>query len=166
MQDINLIRKDIDIYRILNEIDTLLSTISDFDNQICIQGITSDMDPFYGSRRIDEMNHSEKDFKFFLFPELDYTNSIIEDMDLYRTRIMTLPKKCCLTYHSDPTMRVHIPLETNDQCFMLIDRTAHHLKDDGSAYLCDTTKLHTAINASLSPRTHLVGVTNENDGHN
>ena len=93
MQDINLIRKDIDIYRILNEIDTLLSTISDFDNQICIQGITSDMDPFYGSRRIDEMNHSEKDFKFFLFPELDYTNSIIEDMDLYRTRIMTLPKK-------------------------------------------------------------------------
>ena len=154
MQDINLIRKDIDIYRILNEIDTLLSTISDFDNQICIQGITSDM------------NHSEKDFKFFLFPELDYTNSIIEDMDLYRTRIMTLPKKSCLTYHSDPTMRVHIPLETNDQCFMLIDRTAHHLKDDGSTYLCDTTKLHTAINASLSPRTHLVGVTYENDGHN
>ena len=162
MQDINLIRKDIDIYRILNEIDTLLSTISDFDNQICIQGITSDMDPFYALIKLLSLFP----FKFFLFPELDYTNSIIEDMDLYRTRIMTLPKKSCLTYHSDPTMRVHIPLETNDQCFMLIDRTAHHLKDDGSAYLCYTTKLHTAINASLSPRTHLVGVTYENDGHN
>ena len=76
---------------------------------------------------------------------------------------MILPKKSCLTYHADPTMRVHIPVYTNDQCFLLIDRTAHHLKDDGSVYLCDTTKPHTAINASLHPRTHLVGVTDEND---
>ena len=51
------------------------------------------MDLFYGSRRIDEMDHKEKEFKHFLFPELDYTNSIIEDLNLYRTRIMILLKR-------------------------------------------------------------------------
>ena len=140
-----------------------MADITEFKDQICLQGISKDMDPFYGSRRIDEMDHIETDFKHFLFPELDYTNSVIEDLNLFRTRIMILPKKSCLTYHADPTMRVHIPVYTNDQCFLLIDRTAHHLKDDGSVYLCDTTKPHTAINASLHPRTHLVGVTDEND---
>ena len=163
MQDINLIRNDIDTYRIVTEIDSLLADITEFKDQICLQGISKDMDPFYGSRRIDEMDYKETDFKHFLFPELDYTNSVIEDLNLFRTRIMRLPKKSCLTYHRDPTMRVHIPVYTNEQCFLLIDRTAHHLKDDGSVYLCDTTKPHTAINASLHPRTHLVGVTDEND---
>ena len=45
--------------------------------------------------------------------------------------------------------------------FLLIDKKAHYLKANGSAYLVDTTKWHTAINASLEPRTHLVGVINE-----
>ena len=41
----------------------------------------------------------------------------------------------------------------------MIDQYAHHLPADGSAYLVDTTKLHTAINASLGyNRTHIVGV--------
>ncbi len=41
----------------------------------------------------------------------------------------------------------------------MINQYAHHLFADGSAYLCDTTQLHTAINASLDTnRLHLVGV--------
>ena len=82
MQDINLIRNDIDTYRIVTEIDSLLADITEFKDQICLQGISKDMDPFYGSRRIDEMDHKETDFKHFLFPELDYTNSVIEELNL------------------------------------------------------------------------------------
>jgi len=164
MQDVNLIRNDIDVKRIKSELNILLSNIPEFEDQMCLQGVSKDMDPFYGSRRIADMgDYKETDFKHFLFPELDYTNSVIEELNLFRTRIMKSPKKSCLTWHVDPSMRVHIPLKTNDQCFLLIDRTAHHLKDDGSVYLCDTTKPHTAINASLHARTHLVGVINEID---
>lgn len=150
---------DIDTYRILEEINTFIFSIPEFEDQICLQGNSKDMDPFFGSRRLEELEGEESDFKHSLFPELDYTNSIIEDLNLFRTRIMRLPKKSCLSYHKDPTKRIHIPIDTNDSCFLLIDKLAHNLPNDNCAYLVDTTKPHTAINASFEPRTHLVGVT-------
>jgi hypothetical protein len=72
---------------------------------------------------------------------------------------MIIKPKTCLTLHADPRKRIHIPIETNEDCFLMIDQYAHHLSADGSAYLVDTTKLHTSINASLGiNRTHIVGV--------
>ena len=83
MQDINLIRNDIDTYRIVTEIDSLLADITEFKDQICLQGISKDMNPFYGSRRIDEMDHKETDFKHFLFPKLGivWVPEFHEDLD-------------------------------------------------------------------------------------
>ena len=44
----------------------------------------------------------------------------------------------------------------------MINQYAHHLFADGSAYLCDTTQSHTAINAGLDGnRLHLVGINPE-----
>jgi hypothetical protein len=159
MADIQTIRDDIDVDRILLEVDTFILSLDGFIDQICIQGIDAEMDPYFGSRALVELgDYDEFDFKVNLFPELDYTNSIVEELGLYRTRIMHMAPKSCLTYHKDPTFRVHVPLETNKGSFLMIDKTAHHLPNNNSAYLADTTKWHTAINASFNTRTHLVGV--------
>ena len=107
-------------------------------------------------------NFSEEDFNVFLFPELDYTNAIIYDLKMFRTRIMIMKPKTCLSIHQDPAKRIHIPIETNENSFLMIDQYAHHLFADGSAYLCDTTRPHTAINAGLDGnRMHLVGISPE-----
>ena len=169
--DIEKLKHYIDTERIYTELQTFVlnddkyrDQLSDtyLSLQICLQGTDAEMDPYFGSRNlqylIDE-GIEEKDFNVFLFPELDYTNAIIEDLELVRTRVMMFKPKTCLTLHVDPTKRVHIPIETNENCFLMINQYAHHLFADGSAYLCDTTKLHTPINASLGTnRMHIVGV--------
>ena len=169
--NIKTIKTDIDTERIYTELETFVLNEDNFQDQIndshlsvqiCLQGIHAEMDPYFGSRtlkHITDEGFKEEDFNIFLFPELDYTNSIIEDLLMFRTRVMILKPKTCLSYHADPKKRIHIPIDTNENCFFLIDRYAHHLFADGSAYLCDTTKSHTPINASLDTnRMHLVGM--------
>ena len=161
MNDIQKLETEIDTTRILNEISTFIFSMEKFSDQICIQGVDENMDPFYGSRRINQLNkdlYSEQDFNVNLFPELDYTNMIISELSMCRTRVMRMAPKTCLSYHVDPTKRIHIPIETNEKCFLLIDKTAHYLPDDDCAYMVNTKKYHTAINASFDTRTHLVGV--------
>lgn len=75
--------------------------------------------------------------------------------DAVRGRMMALDWKTCLTIHKDKTKRIHIPLITDKNCFMMIDDVPHRL-EFGNTYLTDTTKFHTAINASKIYRTHLV----------
>jgi len=165
------IKTDIDSERIYTELQAFVVNEDQFEDQmkdshlsvqICLQGIHVEMDPYFGSRTLEHISNEgfeEEDFNIFLFPELDYTNSIIEDLNMFRTRVMILKPKTCLSLHADPRKRIHIPIDTNENCFIMIDQYAHHLPADGSAYLVDTTKLHTAINASLgSNRTHIVGV--------
>ena len=169
--DVKTIKSDIDIERIFTELETFVLNEDKFQDQIndshlsvqiCLQGIDAEMDPYFGSRtlkHITDEGFDEEDFNVFLFSELDYTNSIIEDLLMFRTRVMILKPKTCLSYHADPRKRIHIPIDTNENCFLMIDQYAHHLFADGSAYLCDTTKPHTPINASLDTnRMHLIGI--------
>ena len=148
----------IDIQKIKNEIETL-----EYDDQICLQGFTKEMDPFYGSRRINEFENSfqETDFDVFLFDNLKYLNSIISKLNMKRTRIMRFKPKTCLSWHHDLSWRIHIPIITNESCFLLIDRTSHHLSA-GHAYKVNTMKWHTALNASFDERIHIVGVLDNN----
>lgn len=85
-----------------------------------------------------------------------YIKELIEEFKLFRTRLMCLKSKTCLTWHDDYSQRVHIPLITNDKCFMVIENTKINL-ESGYAYQVDTTKMHTAVNASLENRYHIVG---------
>ena len=39
---------------------------------------------------------------------------------------------------------MHIPLVTNENRFMIVDDQLHRLPADGSIYIIDTTKNHTA----------------------
>ena len=92
-------------------------------------------------------------FKNTLFEEL--VEKIKKDYDIIRGRFMLMDHKTCLTYHKDPSQRIHIPIYTNKNCMMIIDDKVYRMPF-GSTYLVNTTVPHTALNASKDPRVHLV----------
>ena len=142
----------INIKKILDE----LKYVPSFDQQIGLQSVYGIVDPFYATGRITDKKHKEEEFVEFCF-DFPYTNQIIHDLGMYRTRVMRMNPKTCYTYHQDPTQRIHIPLVTNDKCFIILDKEVIHLPADGNHYLIDTTKYHTAVNASHEVRTHIIG---------
>lgn len=149
----------INIDKILIELDTL----PHFDTQISIQGVKDNRDPSYGTGHYHGLEHEEDEFIIPNFAGLMYTNSVIEKLGMFRTRLMKLKPTTCYSYHKDPTVRLHIPLETNEKCFFVIDDEVHRYPADGNYYIIDTTKMHTAVNASFEERLHLVGCINHQD---
>lgn len=143
----------IDIDIILLELDNCLP---DYDEQISIQGVEGIDDPFYGTGRIGKLNHTENEFVKPNF-DMPYTNKVLKDLGMYRSRLMNMPPKTCYTYHMDYTKRIHIPLITNDYCFFVLEDEVLRIPADGNHYLIDTTKRHTFVNASLHHRLHLIG---------
>ena len=147
----------LDIQKILNE----LKLLPEYDNQIMLQGVNSKADHSYGTGRLDDIDNSvkewEQDFKEFLFPELEYVNFTLKKLNMTRTRVMKMAPKTCYSYHQDPSKRVHIPLITNEKCFLVVADEVIRLPADGNYYVIDTTKLHTFVNASFEDRIHIVG---------
>ena len=74
-----------------------------------------------------------------------------------RSRLMKLEPFHCYSYHRDASKRIHIPLITNERCMFIIEDEVHRYPADGNSYIIDTTKMHTAINASYEDRYHIVG---------
>lgn len=85
-------------------------------------------------------------------------------MDVFRVRFMMLWPKTTYTYHCDPTPRFHIPIETNEHAWMIVNKNIFEF-DAGHTYLVDTTLPHTALNMSMDqPRLHIVGGYNLREG--
>lgn len=164
----------IDIDRILLEIERY---VPEYVGQISLQTVPGNLDPMYGTGRVNDIENSGLDtldpfevrraraiqtelaFTEPTFPEMEYTNKIIKDLGMFRTRLMVLNPYQCYSYHVDPTQRIHIPLITNPNCFMIIDDILYRYPADGNYYLADTTKVHTFVNASKEDRLHIVGGT-------
>ncbi len=68
---------------------------------------------------------------------------------------MRLTSKTCLTWHYDSTPRIHLPIITNDKCFMVWENYTKHL-EEGILYQVNTKIPHTAMNASFEERIHIV----------
>ena len=141
----------IDIDRILLELEML----PDYDTQIGLQTVPGISDPFYATGRITDKDHNEKEFTEFLF-DIPYTNSILQHLNVCRARVMRMRPRTCYTYHVDLTKRIHIPLITNENCFMIIKDQLYRYPADGNYYITDTTKKHTFVNASWDDRIHIV----------
>jgi hypothetical protein len=161
----------INIERILLELELLPK----YDSQIMLQTVPGCNDHQYGvgslladkkdismDERISLVREIEKTFSEFLFDKLVYTNSVIKDLGLYRTRVMKMSPLKAYSYHMDPTERIHIPLITNENCFFVIEDKIKRLPADGNHYHINTTKKHTFVNASFEERIHIVGCTGEN----
>lgn len=143
----------IDISKILDE----LKVLPDYDTQISLQGTSTDDDHSHGTGKLNTLgDYDESDFSIFLF-NIPYTNSIIKRLGMFRTRVMRMKSKTCYSYHRDLTKRIHIPLITNDKCFMVIDDEVIRYPANNNYYIMDTTKIHTAVNASWEERIHIVG---------
>ena len=89
--------------------------------------------------------------------DIPYTNLLLKKFNVGYARVMMLHGKDCYTYHKDKTKRIHIPIETNENNFFVMEDTVFRLPADGSVYEVDTTHIHTFVNASVSRRTHIVG---------
>jgi len=145
-------RLRIDIERILLELESL----PEYDTQISLQTVKGLHDPEYGTGRLDLLDHQESEFTEPLF-DLPYTNSVIEELGMTRTRVMRMKSKTCYSYHKDPTKRIHIPLVTNENCFMIVSDEVIRYPAEGDHFIMDTTQIHTAVNASFEERIHIVG---------
>lgn len=134
-----------------------LESLPEYDTQLYLQGDTKDMDANEPIKNYLLVDETENDFNVPLF-DIPYINSILKENNLVRTRIMKMKPKTCYYWHHDKTKRLHIPVETHEHCFLLLDNDRIHLPADGTAYEVDTTVNHTALNCSKINRIHIVGV--------
>jgi len=155
------IKSELDIERILLE----LSILPEFQRQICLQGVEGSSDYFLGCGTTGSQNswerkqiHSHKtiDFKYPLF-HLPYINQFINENQMTHTRVMKLLPRTCYSYHKDWTKRIHIPVTTNEHCWVVVNKEMSHLPANGSYFVVDTTQMHTAVNASSEERIHILG---------
>jgi len=104
-----------------------------------------------------EFNTGLKDGFFFFF-----YRKVLEFVGgpLGRVRLMRLPPKSCMSLHYDLEVRLHIPIKTNSQAYMVFrDSGIFHVPLNGSIYAVDTTQWHTVMNGhSDDERIHLVFV--------
>jgi len=130
--------------------------------QICLQGMEEfNADPYFGVGS----GKSYKPYKEidFIYPNFDipYINSIIEELNMYHTRVLLLKPKVCYSIHNDRSKRIHIPVYTNEKCWVIVNKEIMHLPADGNYYEIDTTQQHTALNGSWEDRIHIVGCIRE-----
>lgn len=130
-------------------------------NQIMCQTLADSQEDYKtGIGRIDELDHRDEKLYKFIQPDLKGTliEQLITKYGGFRTRILKLGPKSCYSVHQDPTPRIHIPIVTSEQCWMVwpYKATSIHLKE-GRAYWTNTTETHTFLNGdSELERIHIV----------
>jgi len=102
----------------------------------------------------------QKDVYHPIIAQLPYTKQVIESLktyypynSVYYRSIMPLT---CYPWHSDLMQScIHIPLQTHEACKFVYENHNFHMPADGSVYLVNNKKSHTAINASPKERLHI-----------
>lgn len=159
--------------RILSELLAIVTEDFDRHKQLSVTSATGKIDDLYGSvgslfdHSVNQFTRDTSDYSI-LNPLLigSYTERVIngvvdlaakQQVKIGRIRLMLLESKTCYTYHTDPEeFRYHIPLETNPNCFFMVDKQIYQMKQIGRLYTFRTNLPHTAINASNERRYHLV----------
>ena len=88
--------------------------------------------------------------------------NLILKYNLKRSRFLNLGPNSTYSMHKDASTRIHLPIITNKQCFMVFKEGLVEHLHMGKVYWTDTTKEHTAINCSELWRLHFVGVVDDN----
>ncbi len=145
---------------LVQEVLNIINTVKFEKNQIICQTLNDDIDNWRsGIGRIDELEETEERKYSRINSSLKgtYLEKLITQHSAYRTRIMMMPPRQCYSVHADPSQRIHIPIVTNDQCWMIWPKfnSCNQLLTH-RAYLTDTTKPHTFINGGTEDRIHIV----------
>lgn len=107
--------------------------------------------------RLSEFDFTEISpvFKGTIFE--DFLNKLKLKHHVGRIRFMKMIQRKCLSWHVDGSPRIHIVTDTSEGNFMVIEDEVKHMPQN-TCWLTDTTFKHTAFNASMNPRVHIVGV--------
>lgn len=162
--DVKLIRSGIDYNGILREVNLIRKKYNlEGENQISLQSTFPDATPKEWNcsiGKLDRLSYDESIYIHPIFEEMPLTNHYINSLNAFRCRIMISDPKGCMSMHRDASPRVHIPVKTNKDCLMIIDKQCYNL-EVGNCYFTDTTKHHTAVNASRENRIHIIGCVND-----
>jgi|TARA_R110000868_G_scaffold219408_1_gene470432 hypothetical protein len=128
-------------------------------SQIGLQGHKPNLNPVdewkASIERTTKLQYPETYFRHLLF-DLPIINRFIEKYGLVRTRLINNNSQKCDIIQQGMTKSIHIPLISNPNCFIVIDNQMFYL-EPGKIYLTNTTRKHTYMNASSSPRIHITG---------
>lgn len=129
------------------------------NNQLSLQSPDGNMET--GDGKIEwHKGYEETDFTALNIDPRWEISKFVTENNLYRTRVMLLEPKQCYTYHFDRTPRVHLAIDTHENCFITVDDELRHIPEDGHPYWIDTRKNHTALNGTMDfHRVHIVGCT-------
>lgn len=150
-----------DFSDMVDEVSALIDEIGLQDNQINCQKLHDGPDDWTtGVGAVSELEEKNECKYHIIQKKLE--NSSIEKYIIkyqaYRTRIMILPPRKCYSVHKDLGYRIHIPIVTNHQNWMIWpeENTCVQLST-GNIYLTNTIKTHTFINGdSHINRIHIV----------
>ena len=147
--------KNYDIEKIKEEIKKL----PEFSRLIYLQGDTLDMKAVTppNFNETSDVEKRESEFNKLLFKEIPYINSIIEENNLVRTRLMIVKPGECYGWHNDNTERWHVPIISKIGAFFTYADGLIYMEADGSLYKTDTRQFHTVFNGTDTIRMHLVG---------
>jgi hypothetical protein len=152
---------EFDAAKIIEVYDTIESTIKEtIDKQISITSMSGN-NVLEGIGKISSLTGSEKEHQtlnnVFKNTYIEHVhNTLLNNFEVFRGRVMLLEGKKCYTYHRDPTWRLHIPVITNESSIFLIEDVVYRLSNPGQVYLVNTKLFHSAINMKLEDRVHLV----------
>jgi hypothetical protein len=143
-----------------SEVLALVSDKLTEQNQISLQTHTEDTDDWYsGIGTATKFKDTyEIDYKF-IQPSLkgSVIEQVINKYGAFRSRIMNLRPRACYSVHADFSYRIHIPIVTNPQAWMVwpIAQEMHQF-EEGNVYWTNTQAKHSAFNGSLDNRIHIV----------
>lgn len=159
MEYVKVIR-DIDGDKFRQEILDIINNIGLESNQIICQSYTPDsFNWLSGVGRVHDLEDQHEEHYKYLNPALAGTMlaNLIEEYDCFRTRIMIMKPRACYSIHADRTPRIHIPVVTNKQAWMIWPHANQcYQMSQGKVYYTDTTKNHTFINGGEADRIHVV----------
>lgn len=142
------------------QVEKIVENIGFLHNQIICQGLSENGDDWHtGIGRISELDYQDESLYRFLNYGLDNTplGNLIKKYSAFRTRILALDPRHCYTVHKDPTPRIHIPIITNSESWMIwpYNEECKKLKP-GTVYWTDTRKPHSFLNGGDDIRIHIV----------
>lgn len=161
MSDVVLLEENIDVDSLVEEFHSLKYSLKQTCKFLALQSYRENGTLLDFMEEGFSEEKSSRHFKH-LTTDLTRTNSYIAQYGMYRTRYMGLAPKSCLRWHHDYQWRIHIPLITNEKCFIVIEDKSYHLKS-GNIYAIDARKYHTVFNGNHDfYRLHIVGMSYDN----
>lgn len=116
-------------------------------------------DPWLSATGRARKDISETEFNLL---NLEFKDTMFEEMinkyHLLRARLMWVGPYSTYSMHRDTTPRIHVPLITNPDCYLVFQKGIVKHLSPGIVYWVDTREKHTFINCSEYPRLHLIGV--------